>query len=101
MSGKEVGTAISRAFSVLQGVGVGGEEFQPSLYAYIMLTDLGDLLERLVVGVDEERGGSEVSTEAFQGPDDATDLQVEGSPRSFVVECGLVNEHDGADGAVG
>ena len=94
-SGKEVGIAIGRAFSVLQSVGVGGEEFQPAL------VDLGDALEHPVVRLYEEFGGPKVSAEAFDGPDDATGLQVEGSPGSFVVECGLINEHDGADGAAG
>ena len=54
-----------------------------------------------MVGLCEEFGGPKVSVEAFDGPDDATGLQVEGSPGSFVVECGLAEKHDGADGAVG
>ena len=54
-----------------------------------------------MVRLYEEFGGPKVSAEAFDGPDDATGLQVEGSPGSFVVECGLAEKHDGADGAVG
>ena len=42
-----------------------------------------------------------MSGEAFDGPDDATGLQVEGSPGSLVVEGGSADEHAGADGAVG
>ena len=100
-SGKEVSIAVVRAFSVLQIVGVHGEEVQPVLYASIVLADLGDVLDRLVVGVDEERRGPEVSAGAFDGPDDATGLEVGGSPGPFVVECGLADKHDGADGTVG
>ena len=98
--GKEVGIAIGRALSVLQSVGVGGEEFQPALHAGIVLADLGDVLECLVVRVDVELGGPEVPAETFDGPDDATGLQVEGGPGSFVVERGAADEDDGADGAV-
>ena len=78
-----------------------GEGFQPVLYESVELADLGDVFERLMVGVDEELGGPEVSAEAFDGPDDATGLQVEGSPGSFVVEGGSAVEHNGTDGAVG
>ena len=100
-SGKEVGIAIGRAFSVLQSVGVGGEEFQPALYASIVLADLGGVLERLVVGVDEELSGPEVCAEAFDGLDDATGLEIEENPGSFVVECSSADKQDEADGAVG
>ena len=66
-----------------------------------MPADLGDVLERLVVGADEKHGGPEASAEAFEGPDDTTGLQVEGSPGLFVVECGSADKRDGEDGAVG
>ena len=42
-----------------------------------------------------------MSAEAFDGPDDATGLEIEGSPGSFVVECDSADKHDGADEAVG
>ena len=66
-----------------------------------MLADLGDVFERFVVGADEKHGGPEASAEAFEGPDDTTGLQVEGSPGLFVVECGSADKRDGEDGAVG
>ena len=65
------------------------------------LADLGDALEHPVVGLHEEFGEPKVFAEACDGPDDATDLQVEGRPRSFVVVCGSADKHDGADGAAG
>ena len=77
-AGKEVVTAIGRAFAVLQSIGVGEEELQPALNASIVFADLGDILERFVVGADQELGGQEVVTEAFDGPDDATGFEVEG-----------------------
>ena len=63
-----------------------------------MLADLGGILERFVVGVNQELGGLEVATEAFDGPDDATGFEVEGDPGPFVVEGGAADEDDGADG---
>ena len=65
-----------------------------------MLADLGDTFKRLVVRVDEELGRPEVAAEAFDDPDDATGLEVEGCPASFVVEGGAAGVDDRADGAV-
>ena len=72
MSGKEVGVAFGRVFSVLQCIGVRGEELRPALYANVVLDDVGVVLNRLVVRVDEELGRPEMAAEAFDGPDDAT-----------------------------
>ena len=57
-----------------------------------MLADLGDILKRLVIRVDEELGRPEMTTEAFDGPDDATDLEVEGVQlRSLLRVVRLIN----------
>ena len=100
-AGKEVGVAVGRAFPVLQGVGVCGEELQPALYTGVVFADLGDVLQRFMVGVDEELGRPKMASEALDGPDDATGFEVEGGPCSLVVEGGAADEKDGADGAVG
>lgn len=65
-----------------------------------MLDDLGDILERFVVRVDEELSGPEMITEAFDGPDDASGFEFEWSPGPFVVEGGAADQDDGTDGAV-
>jgi len=84
-SGKEVGVAVGRPSSIFEGVGVCGEELKPTPNAGVMLAYLGDALERLVVGVDAELGGPEVAAQPFDGPDDASGLEVEGRPRTFRV----------------
>lgn len=66
-----------------------------------MFADLNGILERFVVGVDEELGGPEVTVETFNGPDDATGFDIESDPGSFVVEGGTGDEEDGTDEAVG
>ena len=65
-----------------------------------MFADLGDILKRLVVRVDEELGRPEMTAEAFNGPNDGTGLEVEGCPASCVVKGGAADEDDRADGAV-
>ena len=55
-AGEEVGVTIGRTFPVLQRVRVRGEELQPTLHAGVVLADLCDVLERLMVGVDDEIG---------------------------------------------
>ena len=65
-----------------------------------MLADLGDILKRLVVRVDEELGRPEITAEAFDSPDDPTGLEVEGCRDSFVVEGGAADEDDRAYGVV-
>ena len=70
------------------------------MYAGVVLADLGDILKRVVVRVDEELGRPEMTAEVFDSPDDATDLEVEGCPASFVVEGGAADEDDRAGGAV-
>ena len=45
--------------AVLQSIAVGRGELQPTLNASIVLVDLGDTLERFVVGVDQELRGPE------------------------------------------
>ena len=70
------------------------------MYAGVVLADLGNILKRLVVRVDEELGRPEMTAEAFDSPDDATGLEVEGCSASFVVEGGAADEDDRADGAV-
>ena len=88
---------ISRAILVLQGVGVGGDELQPTLDASVVLADFSDALEGLVIRVDVEFGGSEVVAEAFDGPNDAAGFEVKGGPGSFVVESGAAGKDDGTD----
>ena len=39
-----------------------------------MLADLGDVLKRLLVGVDEEFGRLEMTAQAVDDPDSATDF---------------------------
>ena len=65
-----------------------------------MLTDLGNVLKRLVVGVDEELDRPEMTAETFDGPDDATGFEVKGCSASFVVEGGAADEDDRVDRAV-
>lgn len=62
-----------------------------------MPADLGDNLERFVVGVYQELGGDEVATEAFDGSDNAAGS----SPGFFVVEGSVVDEDDGENRAAG
>lgn len=69
--------------------------------ASVAFADLRDVLERLVIGVDEEHGRLEVAPEAFGGPDYATSFEVKGGPGSFVSEGAAANENDGAYGTVG
>ena len=64
-----------------------------------MLADLGNILKRLMVRVDEELGRSELTAEASDSPDDATGFEVEGCLTSFFVEGGAADEKDGADRA--
>ena len=60
-AGNEVGAAVSRTFPVLQLVCAGGEELQPTQDAGVVLAYFGDILERLVVGVNDELGGAMVT----------------------------------------
>ena len=64
-----------------------------------MLAYLDDALERLVVR-DVELGGPKVAVQPFDGPDDASRLEVEGRPRTFRVQGGAAEVEDGSDGAV-
>ena len=81
-AGKGVSVAVRRAFPVLQSVGACGEEPQPVLHAGVVVADLGNILKRLVVKVDEELGRPEMTAEAFDGPEDATGFEVEGCSAS-------------------
>ena len=70
------------------------------LYAGVVLADLGNILKRIVVRVDEELGRQEVTAEAFDDPDDATGYEVEGCLSSLVFEGGAADEDDRVDRAV-
>lgn len=96
----EVGVAVGPAISVFHGVGVCGEELQPAFYASTVLADIGAVINRLVVGVDQERDKPEITADALDGSDYGTGLEVEGWPVSFVIEGGAADEEDGANGAV-
>ena len=56
--------------------------------------------KRLVVRVDEERRRPEMTAEAFDGPDDATGLEVDGCPDSFVFDGGATDDDNRANGSV-
>ena len=56
MAGKEIGVAVGRVVTVLQRVGVRGEELQPALDASIVLACRSDILERFVIRVYAELG---------------------------------------------
>ena len=77
-AGEEVGVAVGQTIAVFQRVGVGGEEFKPALNAGVVFANLGNVLERFVVGVDAEIGGAEVATETFDGSNDGPSFKVEG-----------------------
>ena len=66
----------------------------------VVLADLGSILKRLVVRVDEEFGRPEMTSETFDGPDNATGFEVVGCPASFIVEGDAADENDSADRAV-
>lgn len=101
-TGKKVDIAIGRTpYDTPNSRTVCREDLQPALKASVSLADFGDILERFVVGVDQELGGHEVTAETFDGPDDATGFEVEESPPMFVFEDGAADEDDGADGAAG
>ena len=59
-AGEEIIVAVGRTLLVLLRVCISGEELQPTLDAGVVLAYFGDILERLVVGVDTEFGGSKV-----------------------------------------
>ena len=65
-----------------------------------MLAYFGGILKRLVVGVNDELCGPKVTTLSLDGPNDATGLKVEGSPRTSRVQGGAANKQDGPDGVV-
>ena len=96
-AGEEVGVAVEPTFLILQSVGVCGEELQPTLYVCVVLAGLGIIPKRLVIKVDEELGRAEMTTEVFDGTDDATGLEAKRCPTSFVV-VGNVDEDDIANG---
>ena len=60
-AGDEVGVTVGRAFTGLQRVCVRGEELQSKLNAAVMFAYFGYALERLVVRIDAELGGPEVT----------------------------------------
>ena len=65
-----------------------------------MFANLGNVLQRFVVGVDTEIGGPEVAAGTFDGPNNVPSFKVEGGPGTFVVDGGATDEDDGADGTV-
>ena len=94
---EEVGVAVEPTFPILQTVGVCGEEVQPTLYVCVVLAGLGIIRKRLVINVDDELGRAEMPTEVFDGTDDATGLEGNRCPTSFVVLGNVVDEDDMAD----
>lgn len=85
-TGKKVGFVIGQEFPMFQAVRVSGEKFQPALDARVVFSDLGDILERCVVGVCEGRVEPGVAAGAFGGPYDATVFEVDMDQGSLVVD---------------
>ena len=73
------------------------EELKPTLYAWAVVSHLGDVLQRLIVGPNLEVCAAQVSTQAFDGPNDGASFQVEWCPVALSVKCRSADEDDGAN----
>lgn len=87
---------------VFQSKGVSGEECQATLGTSVVLANLGDVLERIEVGLGAAPGRPEGTAEAFGGPNDATGSEIGRDSGSFAVQgsSSVADEKGSADGTV-
>ena len=62
-----------------------------------MLSNPGEVLERLVTRKDAEGGTPQITTKALDAPDDATSLEIERCSVALILEASAADKSNRAD----
>ena len=94
-TGQEIGTSVGAALAVFEGVVERGEKLEPLLDSRIVTSQFNDAFESLVIREDSKLRAPEVTSKAFDDPDNAAGFHVERSPVPLSIEDSTGDVSDG------